>query len=115
MEDARMIYRCVFKGNEDYSSLEQLANDEGTWVVTIFPDGVDNAPSDLSTYQLKIDEVLFDSDERDLILFNGPCWLVALVGHAWYANEDRKHHNVLVYDKESNKYKRLTLGAIDDY
>lgn len=110
----RTIYRCVFKANEDYSSLLHL--DGGNNVLaTIFPEGVENAPSDLAPYQRKIDEVLAEGDPTALIIFNGPAWLVALVGYAWYSDTNRTHHNVLVYDKESNKYKRLTLGAIDDY
>ena len=50
----RTIYRCVFKANEDYSSLVHL--DGGNNILaTIFPEGVENTPSDLSPYQRKID------------------------------------------------------------
>jgi hypothetical protein len=103
-----MIYRCVFKANENYKS---LVGD----VCTIFPDGVDNAPSDLAPYQRKIDEVFAEDDGSEMIIFNGPAWLIALVGYAWYSNETRKHHNVLIYNKDKDIYERLTLGAIDDY
>jgi len=108
------LYRCVFKGNENYDSALDFLTPYDT-MITIFPDGVENAPSDLSPYQRQIDNVLGDADPRDLIIFNGPSWLIALVGHRWYSDEERKHHNVLVFDKELGKYKRLTLGAIDDY
>lgn len=108
------IYRCVVKGCEDYKSLSIFEGVEPE-VITIFPHGVDNAPSDLSSYQQRIDYVLSEAGPDDCIIFNGPAWLIALVGYAWYANEERRNHNVLVYSKENARYQRLTYGAIDDY
>ncbi len=110
------IYRCVFKANENYASLDLLeptASERS--IYTIFPDGVDNAPGDLTEYQRQIDKVLESSEPNDYIIFNGPAWLIALVGYRWYADENRRNHNVLVYNKEQERYVLLTYGAIDDY
>jgi len=104
------IFLCVWKGCERYESLYAIGD-----VQKIFPDGVDTAPSDLVPYQRRIEEVLLESNDEDKIVFNGPAWLIALVGHAWYANEHRQHHNVLVFSREKKAYVPLSLGAIDDY
>lgn len=97
----------VNKTIEDYSSIP--AQYERVFIF-------DHVKTSIETPQFHMEQLFKILDEadaaEDMIIFNGPSWLIALAGYVWYTVENRSCLNTFIYSSLDQSYKALQ-GTID--
>lgn len=88
---------CVNRRDQTY---EGLPGD----VEFIF-DHIDNwEANNFAIFADKLEKALANAEPNDVIVFNGPQFIVALAGYFWFSDSERNNFNVARYDIHEGKY-----------
>jgi hypothetical protein len=94
------VFIVLRKDSDDYSSLPADAEK-----VFLFDKIGNPSPEYAAEVLSRIHIMLANVDAiNDRIIFNGPSWVIALVGHHWLADALRMESGILAYDNFKRKY-----------
>jgi hypothetical protein len=98
----RKAFILVNKLEDDYSGLKDF---DTVFLFTHVPSYADKQiiSDHLTLLTMKIDT----ASPEDVIVFNGPSWLIALAGFVWLNNENRVTMGVLVFNNFHQKYTEI--------
>src|SRR6267154_50833 len=77
---------------DDYSSIQK----EKVFLFTHIPPHCDNQT--MADYTALLSSKLDQADETDVLVLNGPSWIIGLAGFLWLNQEHRKTMGFLVFN-----------------
>ena len=99
-----IAYILVNKKSDDYTTLPTKYKQQFLFeYMTCRPES-ERVPDTLAALK----DVLDTAEDDDVIVFNGPSWLIALAGYVWFSQTWRRKMNVLIYDNVVKAYKEYT-------